>query len=337
MTILPKAFEESLRASGALADDERILAAEQLAGGVSSDIWKVVGESRTICAKRALSRLKVADDWTVPTERNRYEALWYETVGAVLPGAAPDLLGSDNEHGVLAMEYLEPGAFELWKTKLAEGRALPEDAALVGTALGRIHSACAHRPDLAESFPTTELFEALRLAPYLRHSATRHPTVADRLTQLADRTAAQRIALVHGDVSPKNILIGDGRIVMLDAECAWYGDPAFDPAFCLKHLLLKSVWVPWAHDRFQACFRSLWSAYRDEVDWEEPGALAARTAKLIGALMLGRIDGMSPVEYITDEADKERVRSFARTQIASPADDPLKVAASWDEECRRRA
>src|SRR5690606_4658522 len=106
------------------------------------------------------------------------------------------------------------------------------------------------------------LFEDLRLDPYLRATGRRHPALAARLDALADQTAATRKALVHGDVSPKNIMIGPGALpVFLDAECAWFGDPAFDLAFCLNHLLLKCLAAPDAAAAFLAAFDALRSAY----------------------------------------------------------------------------
>src|SRR5690606_24626353 len=120
-------------------------------------------------------------------------------------------------------------------------------------------------------------------------------------------TASTRLALVHGDVSPKNILIGPNGPVFLDAECAWYGDPAFDLAFCLNHLLLKCLWTPRAATDFLASFEALAAAYRSGVVWEPPEALERRTARLLPGLLLGRIDGKSPVEYLTADRDKEVV------------------------------
>ncbi len=106
-------------------------------------------------------------------------------------------------------------------------------------------------------------------------------------------------ALVHGDVSPKNILNGPRGPVLLDPECAFYGDPAFDLAFCLNHLLLKCLWTPAARHGFMACFTSLKDSYLSLVDWEPMTDIEARTARLLPGLFLARVDGKSPVEYIT--------------------------------------
>ena len=152
---------------------------------------------------------------------------------------------------------------------------------------------------------------------------------------LSRETLGRKIALVHGDVSPKNILIGSKGPIFLDAECAWFGDPVFDLAFCLNHLLLKCVWVPAAVDRLLASYDALRDAYIERVDWEDVGTLEERAAKLLPALLLGRIDGKSPVEYIVAERDKALVRNVATTLIASRPTTFAEVRTAWAEALRR--
>jgi aminoglycoside phosphotransferase (APT) family kinase protein len=271
---------------------------EALSGGVSSEIWKV----GAACVKRALPRLRVAQKWEAPIERNRYERLWLETAGAAAPGAAPRVLAADDEAGFFAMEYL---GLPVWKALLREGKADPAFAAQVGATLAAIHSATAGRREVAERFATDAIFHAIRLEPYLVATAKVHPGLG--LESLAKRTADTRVCLVHGDVSPKNILVGPRGPVFLDAECAWYGDPAFDLAFCLNHLLLKCLWVPRARSAFLACFDALSAAYLRSVAF--PG-IEERAASLLPALLLARVDGKSPVEYLSDR-DKDLVRRIA--------------------------
>ncbi len=289
-----------------------------LAGGVSSDIWRLDAGGRTVCVKRALTRLKVADDWTAPVARNLYEWRWFETVRARFPDAAPELVAVDAARGVFAMAFLPPEDYPLWKAHLLAGRADVGFAAQVGERLGLIHAATARDPALAERFPTDEIFFALRLDAYLLATARRRPRVAAALEALAARTAGLHLALVHGDVSPKNILIGPRGPVFLDAETAWYGDPAFDLAFCLNHLLLKCLAAPAARADLLASFAALAAAYLAKVDWEAPAAIEARAASLLPGLMLARIDGKSPVEYLTKEADKELVRAVAERLLLAP-------------------
>ena len=144
------------------------------------------------------------------------------------------------------------------RTSCATARSTPDFAAEVGARLAAIHRHSASRTDLAAQFANDATFEPIRIEPYLRATALRAiRTLADRLEQLAATTLATRLALVHGDISPKNILRGPHGPVFLDAECAWYGDPAFDLAFCLNHLLLKGSWQPQWKARYLACFERL--------------------------------------------------------------------------------
>ena len=138
--------------------------------------------------------------------------------------------------------------------------------------------------------------------------------------------------MIHGDVSPKNILVGPAGPVFLDAECACIGDPAFDLAFCLNHLLLKSLWNPAARESFNACFEAMAQSYLAGVDWEPAAGLEARAASLLAGLFLARVDGKSPVEYITAEADREGVRRCARGLLIAPPESLKAVLAAWNEE-----
>ena len=315
-----------------LAEEGTDIRATALPGGVSSDIWKVETGARTVCVKRALARLKVAADWRAPVGRNVFEAAWIETAGAIVPDAVPRLLGHDAEAGLIAMDYLDPGEFLPWKEKLRRGRAEAEDARGVAAALAAIHAATAGRDDIARRFASDAIFHAIRLEPYLETAARAHPDLAPPLASITERTAATRLALVHGDVSPKNILIGPDRPVFLDAECAWYGDPAFDLAFCLNHLLLKCLWTPEAATRFLGCFDVLAETYLDGVAWEPPEALESRAAPLLAGLFLARVDGKSPVEYVTEEVDKDRVRRVARALLEESAGRLDGVRAAWAAE-----
>jgi aminoglycoside phosphotransferase (APT) family kinase protein len=249
-----------------------------------------------------------------------------------VPGAAPALLGQDTASGALAMCYLPPGDHPLWKDQLRDGHADPNFAAAVAQRLVRIHAATAADPAVAADFPTDAIFHAIRLEPYLLATALAHPDLAPQLEALVAMTQANKRALVHGDVSPKNILAGPTGPVFLDAECAWWGDPAFDLAFCLNHLLLKCLWTPPARAGFLACFDAMANSYRAGVTWEPPAALEARVARLLPGLFLARVDGKSPVEYITAEADKDRVRRVARALLLAPPIRTEAIRQAWTRE-----
>jgi aminoglycoside phosphotransferase (APT) family kinase protein len=303
-----------------------------LAGGVSSDIYRVSAPGKRFVVKRALPKLRVAADWRAPIERNRYEVEWLRAAAEVEPTAVPEILGHDKASGLFAMSYLAPENHPVWKSELRDGRVDRNFAARVGERIGCIHRATAGRADVASRFATDHIFHPIRLEPYLEATARRHPALAEPLMTLSRDTLATKRALVHGDVSPKNILVGPAGPVFLDAECAWYGDPAFDLAFCLNHLLLKALWNRDAAQDLLDAFGALQAAYLAQVGWEPPEAVEARAAWLLAALFLARVDGKSPVEYITDEDERDSVRRTAIPLIKRPSRALRGVRDAWAEE-----
>lgn len=204
---------------------------EPLAGGVSSDIWRIDLPSGPIVIKRALPKLRVCACWQAPVERSRYEARWMQIANEIVPGSAPALLGQDEPGDTLAMAYLPAESYPLWKTQLADGLADPSFAAAVATTLVRIHAATAANPSLAKDFPTDAIFHDIRLEPYLTHTGRAHPDLADRLHALTEMTLANKLALVHGDVSPKNILHGpEGRFSWMQSAHGGVIPPSTSPS-----------------------------------------------------------------------------------------------------------
>ncbi|MEK1930334.1 MAG: aminoglycoside phosphotransferase family protein [Pararhizobium sp.] len=300
-----------------------------LTGGVSSDIYRVDLPGRSLCIKRALAKLKVAADWQAPVSRSSFEWGWISFVAKRFPNYAPTPLAHDPLSGVFAMSFLSADDHPLWKAQLLMGQVDIAIAAAVGRATARIHAASTLEPALPALFDSGDNFHALRLEPYLLATARAHPEIEPQLRRLADRTAATRLALVHGDVSPKNILLGPEGPVFLDAECAWFGDPAFDLAFCLNHLLLKRIAIPAKAAELRAAFVAFSTAYLRGVSWESRDAIEARAAALLPGLFLARVDGKSPVEYITRDDQRESVRACALPLIRNPVMRLEEVADSW--------
>lgn len=318
----------ALRGAGILPP-KALVAFLPLTGGVSSDILKIECGDVSVVVKRALPQLRVSAEWKAPIERNRYEVAWLRSVARFLPDAVPRILGVFPEQGFFAMEYLDPERYPNWKSELRDGRVDAVVAELVGRRLAAIHAATAHDAGIAGSFATDHIFRPIRLEPYLEATALRHPEVAETLRELSASTLANRMALVHGDVSPKNILVGPKGPVFVDAECAWFGDPAFDVAFCLNHLLLKCLWNPAARRQFVEAFDTLWAAYSIHVSWEPVDGIARRAGRLLAAFLLARVDGKSPVEYLTQETQRAFVRSVALPLIAAPPASPTIVRDAW--------
>jgi aminoglycoside phosphotransferase (APT) family kinase protein len=300
-----------------------------LTGGVSSDLWRVDLPGRAVCVKRAMPRLRVSADWRAPVSRNAYEWAWIRFAACHCPDNVPVPLARDADAGFFVMAFLPPDQYPVWKAQLMRGEVRSATAAAVGEVLGQLHAASADDGALARAFASDENFAALRLEPYLLATAAAHPELSSVLREVANRTARVHRALVHGDVSPKNILVGPAGPVFLDAECAWYGDPAFDLAFCLNHLLLKCLVQPTCSDALLTSATALSDAYLARVIWESRGDLEARSATLLPALLLARIDGKSPVEYLTDEPRREVVRATAANLLRARPERLAELLDVW--------
>lgn len=287
-----------------------------LTGGVSSELWRVDLAGRTVCVKHALEKLQVRGDWYAPVSRNAVEWDWLNFAAAVVPGQVPEPLAHDADRGLFAMGFLPARDYPVWKARLLAGTVNRDEAAAVGTLIGRLHAASAGDPQLARRFATDGNFASLRIDPYLVTIARRHPNLSREIGQIIRRTTTTRLTVVHGDVSPKNILLGPSGPVLLDAECAWYGDPAFDLAFVINHLVLKTLVVSGHREALVASANALAESYARQVTWEPADAIVARAAALLPALLLARVDGLSPVEYL-DREQQSAVRAVARKLLGA--------------------
>jgi aminoglycoside phosphotransferase (APT) family kinase protein len=306
---------------------------QALAGGVSSDIWLIDDGKRKLVLKRALPKLRVADDWFADVSRNRHEQDFMDYVGRFLPLAVPRLLHRDPEHGFFVMEYLGP-EFANWKAMLLAGNTVPEHARQAAGILATVHSRSWNDPEGRVRFATTPQFRQLRIDPYLVTTGDRHPALRRLFHDEAERLAATNMCLVHGDYSPKNILISPERMVVLDCEVAWFGDPAFDVAFLLNHLFLKALGRPAAAASYLNLAEVFWQTYLSQLAPERQTGLEARVCRLLLMLMLARVDGKSPVEYLTDERKRQLLRNFVTVRLGRGDAEFLTLLRDWADTLR---
>lgn len=318
---------KALVAELGLAREKDVRQVVPLTGGVASDIAMVDLGDRKICAKFALPKLKVAADWQVPVHRNAAEYAWLTVASEVFPDHAVRLFGrSERAHG-FAMEYLEGADVYIWKEHLLAQAQDRGEAPKVAQVLGRIHAVSCDEAFDRAAFQNRDDFHAIRIEPYLSTTRAMHPALAGAIEPLEAMLYESRKVLVHGDVSPKNILFRGGTPILLDAECATMGDASFDPAFCLNHLVLKAIHLPGSRQQLLQQVGAFWNAYAPHVRWEDPSALEKRVCALLPVLMLARVDGKSPVEYLSDR-QRAAVRNIAIPLITSPpADLEMLVAA----------
>jgi 5-methylthioribose kinase len=283
-----------------LAQEGENITVTALTGGVSSNIFQITTKDAQYCLKQALPQLKVAKQWLAPVDRVFAEIAWLQTAAMIAPEAVPHVLGVDQESKSFVMQHLGVEYLN-WKSELLAGRVAATAASQLGKTLGRIHFKTALNDEIAKRFANDGTFYAIRLEPYLEEAARQHPDLSSRLKALIERTQHNPKVLVHGDVSPKNIMLGPLGPVILDAECAWYGDPAFDVAFCLNHFFLKAAHMPNVAAALLQNAQDFLKAYLQEVTWEPVPELEYRIASLLPGLMLARVDGKSPVEYLAVE------------------------------------
>ncbi|OFZ72892.1 MAG: hypothetical protein A2W04_04245 [Betaproteobacteria bacterium RBG_16_64_9] len=322
----PTEFIEALEKMSLLAPGDRARITPVGNGG-SSEIYRVTLGWGTVCLKRALPKIKFTGDGTLPLERSSFEYEWLKLVRAIVGDAVPDVLGK--QPGLFAMEYLDPDRHTSWAGLLEKGDINPSTAAEIGRMLGRIHAATANNFAVAQRFATDRIFHAARVEPLLLATAEAQPLVAARLRQLAMNTEKSKLALVHGDFSPNNFLIGPKGPVLLDAECAWYGDPAFDVALCLSHLLVACVLHPQWRDDYLTCYTAFCAAYTQRVTWEMPEQTDERAALLLPALVLAHARGRVPSDSIQRDGDKERVAGPARRLLLDPVVRLGAVREAW--------
>jgi aminoglycoside phosphotransferase (APT) family kinase protein len=295
-----------------------------LAGGVSCEIYLVEDGDRRFVVKRALPKLKVKAEWFADVSRNRHEWEYIRYVARFLPSAVPQLRHCSSTGNYFAMEHLN-GSFQNWKQLLLAGRADVAHARSAGTLLAQIHQKSSGDAEAMRTFDTTPNFFQLRIDPFLLATGAKHPELRRLFEAEAERLAATRECLVHGDFSPKNILVSPERMVLLDCEVAWYGDPAFDLAFLLNHFFLKALLRAPNDTALRRMVDEFWRAYQAVRPAPE---LDARVGRLLPMLMLARVDGKSPVEYL-DSFQQQRIREFARPMLLRPGCQFREVADSW--------
>jgi len=295
-----------------------------LSGGVSCEIYLVEDGAEKFVAKRALAKLKVKADWHADVSRNRHEWEYIRYVAQFLPEAVPVLRHCSATDNYFTMEHLN-SCFLNWKQLLLAGQTNTTHARFAGKVLAQIHRHSAGDATAMRLFDTTPVFFQLRIEPFLLTTGAKHPTLRTLFEAEAARLAATRECLVHGDFSPKNILIHGDRLVVLDCEVAWYGDPAFDLAFLMTHLCLKAL----RHAPRKVGVRPMpgefWSAYQA---WRPSPEIESRVGRLLLMLMLARVDGKSPVEYL-DTTRQQFVRAFVGEQLPAGNFSLHNIADAW--------
>lgn len=297
---------------------------ESLSGGVANGVYAARWPSGRVVVKQALAELRVEADWRFDTARTQIEAACLKYVQDVWPeGAAPALVALDSANDIVVMSHAPDGG-SVWKNQLLAGEVDSATAARVGSLVGTLHAQARGDAEAQARFEASWPLVQGRVDPYHRTAAAANPDVRDEILAEADRLLATRQTLVLGDCSPKNVIAYEDRVLLLDFEVAHYGDPALDIAFVLSHLVLKACHMPQVATQLRNAADALLYAYEQASRADLPGVPVVAE---LGCLLLARVDGKSPVEYLTAPAKRELVRSAGRALLTGC---PASVEAALD-------
>jgi 5-methylthioribose kinase len=295
----------------------RPLAVCELDGGISNTVLMIRMAVDRFVLKQSLPKLRVEEDWFSDPDRNFRESAGIRSLSPHLgPDRLPRVLFEDRENHAFAMSAAPQDA-ETWKQQLLRGEVRAETADRIGEMLATMLRVSWRNPAWELEFGDQTVFHELRLDPYYRSTAQRNPDLEGHFERLMRESAARRVSIVHGDWSPKNFLVSRDSVMAIDFEVIHYGDPAFDTAFLVNHLVLKSFLQPRYKTEYRAAairfLESACAGLPENGRW-----LKSATLDHLGALMLARVDGKSPVEYL-DSHSRAMVRAAARDLILHPA------------------
>lgn len=285
--------------------------ARMLGGGVSNNVVLVEDASQRIVLKQSIPRLRVPDEWLADRSRIFREWKAMLALGRILPtGRLPELLFLDEARFAYGMRAAPRGSTD-WKTRLVAGECSAATARLAGSTLGLIVRSTWGRSEFREAFSDRTAFDQLRTDPYYRTVGSRHPQLAGTVEDWIAQSSRRQVAMVHGDWSPKNLLVREGALLCIDFECAHFGDPSYDAGFMLNHLILKAFLRPDLAPRYLQLARVAFSWTLGMLPTGALNWFEAATVRHLAFLMLARIDGKSPVEYLSDEDVRDAVRRLA--------------------------
>jgi 5-methylthioribose kinase len=280
---------------------------EVLTGGVSNVVLAITTADKKLVLKQALAELKVAEKWEADQRRAIVEANAIALFHKLSPDQVPNLVFLDPERFVLILDRVPVGS-TVWKTDLLDGVINPDVAAVLGTTLAKWHNFGETNKEARLQFMEDSLFEQLRIDPFYRFVSAKNDLLKPIIDKLIAELEGDKTTIVHGDFSPKNIMVGmDEQVYILDFEVTHVGNPVFDLAFLLAHLLCKLFRTnePLQAKMLIASADNFVAAYEDVREIAE--SLPLHTA----LIALARVEGKSPVNYL-DKQQQAQLVSYTK-------------------------
>jgi 5-methylthioribose kinase len=301
VTVIDYLFEKNL-----FARDEEIKV-EILTGGVSNTVLAISTAKKNLVLKQALPALKVAELWEADPRRAIVEADALELFHSLNPEIVPKLVFVDPIRFVVIMERV-PLSSRVWKSDLLGGVYRPQVARTLGITLSQWHNYGIQNPAAHRKFMEDTLFDQLRIDPFYRFVAAKNVDLQDSINGLITELENDKTTIVHGDFSPKNFMVTeDDHVYVLDFEVMHVGNPVFDLAFIMAHLLCKFFHAPNTEGASEMLkiANTFLSAYREESQISP--SLVLHTA----LIALARVEGKSPVNYLT-ESEQEKIQLLTK-------------------------
>jgi len=271
---------------------------EIMTGGVSNTVLSVTTKNQNLVLKQALPELKVAQKWEADQRRAIVEADALRLFHEISPNVVPKLVFIDPVEFVLIMERIPLGS-SVWKSDLLSGIFNPKVPEVLGKTLAEWHHFGAENPEYKVQFKEDTLFEQLRVDPFYRFVADKNPLLQESIFALINELESDHSTIVHGDFSPKNIMVTpDEQVYVLDFEVMHVGNPIFDLAFLVSHLLCKFFRAE--NDLIAVKLGNMADKFLSE--YEAIHSISSTLPLHAALLALARVEGKSPVDYLSESA-----------------------------------
>ncbi len=298
--------------------EKKVISAEEnprvevLTGGVSNVVLAISTSNKQLVLKQALAELKVAEKWEADQRRAIVEANAISLFHRLSPRHVPNLIFLDPDCFILILERV-PIESTVWKSDLLSDVINPEIAAELGRILASWHNFGEHDEKAREQFMEDSLFEQLRIDPFYRFVADRNPALRPSIDTLISELEGDKTTIVHGDFSPKNMMVGaKDEVYVLDFEVTHVGNPVFDLAFLTAHLLCKFFRA--SNAREERLLKNCADRFFEE--YSKLRKVASSFGLHVALIALARVKGKSPVNYLSEDQQRLLVRHTEKILLA---------------------
>jgi 5-methylthioribose kinase len=262
------------------------------------------GQEETLYVRQSRYYVKAHEDLQRDPGRVDTEAKALAFIDRIVPGVVPKVIRIDRTNSVLILSDIKLGG-QLLADELAAGRVHPEAGPQFGSTIGEIQKAT-FGLSLGQILGDASIVESSNKNSYLG-ARTEAPLrlYPEQTQQLLEDSAKAARCFVMGDLSPKNIFVEEQSVRFLDLERTSTGDPAYDPAYVITHLLIDANRS--LHSSSLEFINGFMQAYLEAVssslNSQELDELQNRIIRFVGFSILHRTQGIYFVSYSGQDKD----------------------------------